>query len=151
MRLADARAYVALGANQGDPQAALAAALRALAALPGTHLLRASAFYRTQPVDASGPDYLNAVAELHTSLSPHGLLAELQRIETSQGRERPYRNAPRTLDLDLLVYGDEIVDTRFFRNKFGCQRIISSHHHGFNSHFTQTLKTFFHSGFDNVL
>ena len=99
-------AYVGLGANLGDAAATLNAALLALGALPGTHVCQASAFYRTAPVDAQGPDYLNAVVALATTLAPDDLLAQLQRIETAQGRERSYRNAPRTLDLDLLLYGE---------------------------------------------
>lgn len=98
-------AYVGLGANLGDAEAAVRAALQALAALPQTRLARASALYRSAPVDATGPDYINAVAELQTTLPPHALLQALQRIEQAAGRERPYRNAPRTLDLDLLLYG----------------------------------------------
>jgi 2-amino-4-hydroxy-6-hydroxymethyldihydropteridine diphosphokinase len=99
-------AYVGLGANLGDTAATLKAALQSLGALPGIRLQAVSAFYRTAPVDAQGPDFLNAVAALQTTLSPEELLAQLQRIESASGRERPYRNAPRTLDLDLLLYGD---------------------------------------------
>ena len=99
-------AYIGLGANLGDARAALQAACTALAALPGCDLLRCSAVYRSAPIDSSGPDYLNAVAELRTSLAPLTLLRQLQAIERAQGRERPYRNAPRTLDLDLLLYDD---------------------------------------------
>jgi 2-amino-4-hydroxy-6-hydroxymethyldihydropteridine diphosphokinase len=104
-------AYVALGANLGDPQAALQRALRGLAALPQTQLVRTSSFYRTAPVDSSGPDYINAVAELRTALTPHALLAGLQALEQAAGRERPWRNAPRTLDLDVLLYDDLHLDT----------------------------------------
>lgn len=103
-------AYVALGANLGDPQAALRQALRDLEALPHTQLVRASSLYRTAPVDSTGPDYINAVAELRTTLGPYELLAALQRIEEAAGRQRPYRNAPRTLDLDILLYGDLRLD-----------------------------------------
>jgi 2-amino-4-hydroxy-6-hydroxymethyldihydropteridine diphosphokinase len=99
-------AYVALGANLGDAQAALRLALRDLGALPHTRLVRASSLYRSAPVDATGPDYLNAVAELRTGLGPYDLLAALQRLEQAAGRERSWRNAPRTLDLDVLLYGD---------------------------------------------
>jgi len=99
-------AYVGLGANLGDTAAALKAALLALGSLPGTQLLRTSSFYRTAPIDSHGPDYLNAVVALQTTLAPDELLAHLQRIEQAGGRERPYRNAPRTLDLDLLLYGE---------------------------------------------
>lgn len=100
------RAYIGLGANLGDPWQALRAALQALAALPGTRLVAVSPAYRSAPVEASGPDFLNAVAALDTALAPLALLDALQAIEAAQGRERPYRNAPRTLDLDLLLYGD---------------------------------------------
>ena len=99
-------AFVGLGANLGDPQQALRAALAGLAALPQTQLVRSSRFYGSAPVDAGGPDYVNAVAEIATRLTAPELLAQLQAIETAAGRERPYRNAPRTLDLDLLLYGD---------------------------------------------
>ncbi len=100
------RAFVALGANLGDAQAALRQALQGLAALPQTQLVQASSFYRTAPIDATGPDYVNAVAELRTGLGPYELLAALQELEQAAGRERSYRNAPRTLDLDVLRYGE---------------------------------------------
>ena len=106
-----AQAYIGLGANLGVPRAALREAIEALAALPDTSLRAASSFYRTAPVDAVGPDFLNAVVQLDTRLAPHALLAALQRIEQTHGRERPYRNAPRTLDLDLLLYGGQVIDT----------------------------------------
>lgn len=105
------RAWIGLGANLGDAKAALHAAIEALARFPGTTLLGASSMYRSSPVESSGPDYLNAVAWIETRLDPHALLAELQRVEHEHGRERPYRNAPRTLDLDLLVYGDRRIET----------------------------------------
>jgi 2-amino-4-hydroxy-6-hydroxymethyldihydropteridine diphosphokinase len=104
-------AWIGLGANLGDARAALRAAVRALAALPCTRVLRVSSLYRSAPVDAGGPDYLNAVAELCTPLAPLALLHALQSIEQAAGRERPYRNAPRTLDLDLLLHGDERLDS----------------------------------------
>ena len=104
-------AYVGLGANLGEPDATLRAAVRALAALPDSAVLACSSFYRSAPIDATGPDYLNAVLRLETRLAPHALLAALQRIEQTHGRERPYRNAPRTLDLDLLLYGEECIAT----------------------------------------
>jgi 2-amino-4-hydroxy-6-hydroxymethyldihydropteridine diphosphokinase len=103
-------AYIGLGANLGDARGAVQAAFEALAALPDTELLRRSAIYRTAPIDSSGPDYLNAVAELRTALAPLDLLHRLQAIELAHGRERPYRNAPRTLDLDLLLHGDTVQD-----------------------------------------
>ncbi len=99
------RAWVGLGANLGDAAATLRAAVRALAALPDTRLAALSSVWRSAPIDSSGPDYLNAVAALDTALAPEALLAALQRIELEHGRERPYRNAPRTLDLDLLLHG----------------------------------------------
>jgi 2-amino-4-hydroxy-6-hydroxymethyldihydropteridine diphosphokinase len=71
--------------------------------------VRASGFYRSAPVDATGPDYVNAVAEVRTTLSAPDLLAALQRIEAAHGRTRPFPNAPRTLDLDLLLHGDAVV------------------------------------------
>jgi 2-amino-4-hydroxy-6-hydroxymethyldihydropteridine diphosphokinase len=98
-------AYIGLGANLGDPLAALQGALQGLAQLPATQLRRSSRIYRSAPVDAGGPDYFNAVAELATGLAAPDLLAHLQALERAAGRERPYRNAPRTLDLDLLLYG----------------------------------------------
>jgi 2-amino-4-hydroxy-6-hydroxymethyldihydropteridine diphosphokinase len=100
------RAYVGLGANLGDARATLLQALERIAALPQTQLLRRSSFYRSAPVDAGGPDFVNAVAELSTALDPLALLRALQAIETEHGRQRPYRNAPRTLDLDVLLHGD---------------------------------------------
>ena len=105
-QLQPVRAYVGLGANLGDARATLRAALQALAALPGCALAGVSSLWRSAPVDAQGPDFLNAVAALDTTLAPRELLRRLQAIELAHGRERPYRNAPRTLDLDLLLYGD---------------------------------------------
>ena len=104
-------AFVALGANLGDAEQALRLALDAVAAAPGVRLVRASGLYRTAPVESSGPDYVNAVAEVATTCTAPQLLDELQRIETQAGRERPYRNAPRTLDLDLLLFGDGRIES----------------------------------------
>jgi len=103
--------FVGLGANLGDPREALQAALAALARLPQTALLAVSPFYRTAPVEASGPDFINAVAELESRLEPLALLRAMQRIEAAHGRQRPYRNAPRTLDLDLLLVGQQVIDS----------------------------------------
>lgn len=103
--------FVGLGANLGNRQSTLRDALAALNALANTRVMRVSPLYRSAPVDAGGPDYLNAVAELATQLAPHTLLRSLQAIEHAAGRERPYRNAPRTLDLDILWFGDEVIDT----------------------------------------
>ncbi len=105
------RAYIGLGANLGDALVTLDAALAALAELPRSRLHQTSARYRSAPVDAAGPDFFNAVAALDTLLVPLDLLAALQAIEQRFGRERPYRNAPRTLDLDLLLHGDTRLDT----------------------------------------
>lgn len=104
-------AFVGLGANLGDPRQAVQDALAALAGLPHTRLVAASRLYRSAPVEAGGPDFINAVAQLETRLSGPALLAALQGLEQAAGRERPYRNAPRTLDLDLLLYGDARIDS----------------------------------------
>jgi 2-amino-4-hydroxy-6-hydroxymethyldihydropteridine diphosphokinase len=104
-------AYVGLGANLGDAQQALRDALAALSRLPGTRLVRSSRVYRSAPVDAGGPDFLNAVAELQTPCTAPDLLRQLQGIEEAAGRQRPYRNAPRTLDLDLLLYGSARIES----------------------------------------
>ncbi len=99
-------AYVALGANLGDAASALVSAFERLSGLPDTQLLARSSIYRTAPIEAGGPDYLNAVAALTTALAANELLHALHDIEAAAGRERSYRNAPRTLDLDLLSWGD---------------------------------------------
>jgi 2-amino-4-hydroxy-6-hydroxymethyldihydropteridine diphosphokinase len=104
-------AHVALGANLGDARATVSDAIAALDRLPQTRLLRASGLYRSAPWEASGPDFINAVAAVETGLDAHELLRALQALELQAGRERPYRNAPRTLDLDLLLYGDAVIDT----------------------------------------
>src|SRR5690606_24957073 len=98
--------YIGLGANLGSAKATLSQAAEALRHAPGIHDLAMSRLYRSAPVDSNGPDYINAVAYLLTDLGPKALLALLQQIETQHGRTRPYRNAPRTLDLDLLLYGN---------------------------------------------
>jgi 2-amino-4-hydroxy-6-hydroxymethyldihydropteridine diphosphokinase len=97
--------WIGLGANLGDARAALQRARQALAQLPGTTLVASSGLYRSAPVQAEGPDFLNAVAELRTTLAPLALLQALQALEQAAGRERPYVNAPRTLDLDVLLWG----------------------------------------------
>lgn len=104
-------AFVGLGANLGEAAETLRLALAALGGLPECRLLAASSVYRTAPVDASGPDYLNAVARLETSLAAEALLDELLALELRFGRERPYHHAPRTLDLDLLLHGEQIINT----------------------------------------
>ncbi|WP_213955544.1 MULTISPECIES: 2-amino-4-hydroxy-6-hydroxymethyldihydropteridine diphosphokinase [unclassified Variovorax] len=105
------RAYVALGANLGDAKATVEQAMGALDGLAQTRVVARSSMYRSAPFEASGPDFYNAVVALESGLDPVALLAELQRLESQAGRERPYRNAPRTLDLDLLLHGACALDT----------------------------------------
>lgn len=107
------KAYVALGANLDNPQEALQAALEDLRQTAGVGVTAVSSFYRTAPVESSGPDYVNAVAEVATTLAASELLHVLQRIENAHGRVRPVGvvNAPRTLDLDLLLFGKDTVAT----------------------------------------
>lgn len=104
-------ACVALGANLGDAVATVQQALRDVAALPDTQMFKASSLYRSAPFEAQGPDFINAVALIQTQLSPLALLYALQALERQSGRERPYKNAPRTLDLDLIFYGDVALAT----------------------------------------
>ena len=96
--------YIGLGANIGDREETLRAAIDELKSLDAGQGVRVSPLYVTVPQEADGPNYLNAVAELRTLLGPHDVLKSLLRIEALHGRERPYANAPRTLDLDLLMY-----------------------------------------------
>jgi 2-amino-4-hydroxy-6-hydroxymethyldihydropteridine diphosphokinase len=104
------RAFIGLGANIGDPGGQLRDALAALDAIPGTRLMRASSLWRTAPVGyAAQPDFVNAVAEVETAQAPRALLEALLAIEKRFGRERSFANAPRTLDLDLLLYGDRVL------------------------------------------
>jgi 2-amino-4-hydroxy-6-hydroxymethyldihydropteridine diphosphokinase len=108
-------AYIGLGANQGDLVATLNAAVQALGSLEQSQFVAASPFYRTAPIEASGPDYLNAVVRIDTDLEPYGLLLHLLEIEMMFGRKRggggidARRNAPRNIDLDLLMVGDLII------------------------------------------
>lgn len=109
-------AYVALGANLGDAVASLKQAIVAIRALPSSAVNKTSSLYKTAALDISphqpaAGDYVNAVVEMETLLSAPALLRHLQQIEQSAGRERPYRNAPRTLDLDLLLYGSGSIDS----------------------------------------
>ena len=103
-------AYIGLGANLGDARDAVQRAMLALSDLPATRLLAQSSLFRSAPLDAAGDDYVNAVVQLETTLSATALLLQLQRIEAAFGRLRPYPNAPRTLDLDLLLYGAQTID-----------------------------------------
>lgn len=104
-------AWIGLGANLGDGVATVRAAIAQIADFDCTRLLAQSSLYRSAPIDASGPDFINAVVQVATRLSAREMLSELQAIELRYGRLRPYRNAPRTLDLDLLLYGDTIIVT----------------------------------------
>ena len=105
-------AYVALGANLAEPVAQIRAAIDALAELPASQLLRSSSLYRTAPVGIHGqPDFINAVAALETTLSAPDLLAALLALEERFGRRRDYYRAPRTLDLDLLLFNDKTIDS----------------------------------------
>ena len=104
-------AYIALGANLGDPQATILKAVNDLALIHGVSLIKRSSLYQTAPLDAGGPDYVNAVVEVQTMLTAPALLAQLQALEQVAGRQRPFRNAPRTLDLDLLTYGDARIQS----------------------------------------
>lgn len=111
MTVSSSIAYVGIGANLGDAEATVHAALRELDGIDGTQVSAQSSLFRTAPIDASGDDYVNAVAQLNTALDPEALMQALQAIEQRHGRERPYVNAPRTLDLDLLLYGNRRIDT----------------------------------------
>jgi 2-amino-4-hydroxy-6-hydroxymethyldihydropteridine diphosphokinase len=104
-------AYIALGANLGDAQATVLTAMQSVAALPETRLIACSSLYRTVPFEAAGPDFINAVVAVSTRLNAPELLMNLQRLEIGAGRERPYRNAPRTLDLDILLYGEASISS----------------------------------------
>jgi len=102
--------FVALGANIGEPLRQIGAGFAALDALPGTRLMARSSLYRSAPVGyADQPDFINAVAMIGTVLDPHALLAALLSIERAHGRVRDFPNAPRTLDLDIVLYGDLVL------------------------------------------
>ena len=107
-------AYIGLGSNLENPRSQLRRAFAALRELPGTSLLAQSSLYRSAPLGfPDQPDFVNAVAKIVTALSPQALLRALLQIEQNHGRERTFRNAPRTLDLDILLYDDgkEIIDS----------------------------------------
>lgn len=111
MRRDPVTACVALGANLGDARATLLKAFGALDRVPETRVTARSRLYRTAPHQAHGPDFVNAVVCLQTRLTAPALLDALQALESAAGRERPYRHAPRTLDLDLLFFGDAHIDS----------------------------------------
>lgn len=107
------QAFVALGSNLKNPVEQVQKALIALSHLPQTRLVKQSSLYRTAPIDCvdAAPDFINAVAEIETTLSPPVLLNALHEIENVAGRERPYINAPRVLDCDLLLYDNIVLNT----------------------------------------
>ena len=106
-------AFIGMGGNLGQARTTVLAAIDALAQLPQTQLIASSPLYGSAPLgeNADGPNYVNAVAQLRTTLSADALLRELHRIEGAFGRARSYKNAPRTLDLDILLYGDTVCHT----------------------------------------
>lgn len=107
-----AHAFIAFGANLGNPGDAYVYAQIQIAALPDTSITAHSALYRTAPVGVSGqPDYINAVLAINTQLTPEALLEALLAIEQRRGRTRASFRAPRTLDLDLLLYEDRVIKT----------------------------------------
>ena len=109
-KTASGKAYIGLGANLGDREAQVRRAFSALAELPGTSLLAASSLYRSAPVGVGAqPDFINAVAAIQTRLAPRALLEALLAAEWRFGRRREFPGAPRTLDLDLLLYGDRVI------------------------------------------
>ncbi|MEO8408242.1 MAG: 2-amino-4-hydroxy-6-hydroxymethyldihydropteridine diphosphokinase [Oxalobacteraceae bacterium] len=105
------QAYIGLGANLGDARSQVLAAIAQLETLPQTRLGAQSSLFRSAPIDADGDDYINAVVQLETRLPAADLLLALQAIEQDFGRQRSYANAPRTLDLDLLLYGNQTIAT----------------------------------------
>ncbi|MDZ7814200.1 MAG: 2-amino-4-hydroxy-6-hydroxymethyldihydropteridine diphosphokinase [Ideonella sp.] len=109
--LAPDHALIGLGANLGDAVGAVRNAAQALGRLPNSRLLACSALYCSAPWQADGPDFINAVAWLQTGLEPLELLDALQALELAEGRQRPYLNAPRTLDLDLLMMGERQMES----------------------------------------
>ncbi len=111
MQRAPVTAYIGLGANLGDAQEGVVQAIAAIANTPGLVLTAQSSLYRTAPIDSSGPDYINAVVQVSTELTAPEVLSALQALENQAGRERPYLNAPRTLDLDLLLYGQAKIQS----------------------------------------
>ena len=105
------RAFIALGANAGDPLVQIEQAFVALQGLPATVNLQRSNLYRSAPWQAQGPEFINAMAQIDTQLCAPDLLSHMQRIEWQAGRTRPYHHAPRTLDLDLIFYGQTVIDS----------------------------------------
>ena len=103
-------AFIGLGSNLANPLVQVRQALVELDSIPGTRVTARSSFYRTSPVGLlEQPEFINAVASVRTTLKPQALLAALLAIENRHGRRRSIRNAPRTLDLDLLLYGEQVL------------------------------------------
>ena len=103
-------AFIGLGSNLGDPPAQIQCAIQTLAALPTTRFVRRSSLYRNPPAGyLDQPEFVNAVARIETRLAPRDLLEQLLAIERAHGRVRDFPNAPRTLDLDILLYGERTV------------------------------------------
>jgi 2-amino-4-hydroxy-6-hydroxymethyldihydropteridine diphosphokinase len=103
-------AMIGLGANLGDPEQAVRSAIAECSRLPSTRLKLCSSLYRSAPVDADGDSFINCVLAVQTTLSPIDLLQALQQLEQNFGRVRSYRNAPRTLDCDLLLYNQYTIN-----------------------------------------
>jgi 2-amino-4-hydroxy-6-hydroxymethyldihydropteridine diphosphokinase len=108
-------AYIGIGSNLGDPRDNVERAIRQLGELPKSRVRARSSLFRTAPVDAGGDDYVNAAVQLETELSSQELLDALLSVERVFGRERPFQNAPRTLDLDLLLYGSQTITMPFLQ------------------------------------
>lgn len=100
------KVYIGLGANLGDELSCINKAISKLVECDDIELLATSSVYKTSPVESDGEDYLNAVIQINTSLDPFELLSIMQKIELDLGRQRPYKNAPRTIDLDILLFDD---------------------------------------------
>lgn len=111
MSVAQTPCYIGMGANLGDARDTVTQAIALIGKLPQTQLAATSSLFSTAPIDAGGDDYVNAVVKINTRLQPMELLQALQALEQDFGRQRPYRNAPRTLDLDILLYGDQAIST----------------------------------------
>ncbi len=121
------KAYIGLGSNLDDPQSQLKKAIISLEMVPSTSVVKTSSFYRSKPVGPQDqPDYINAVVELDTELSASDLLDYLQAIENEQGRERKIKWGARTLDLDILLFGDEIINDDRLQVPH-----VEMHHRGF--------------------
>ncbi|HJV81222.1 2-amino-4-hydroxy-6-hydroxymethyldihydropteridine diphosphokinase [Noviherbaspirillum sp.] len=111
MSTAQTSCHIGIGSNLGDARANVERAIERLKQLPQSTLSAQSSLFRTAPIDAGGDDYINAVVRVDTALPPEELLTALRAIEQDFGRERPYQNAPRTLDLDLLLCGRQTISS----------------------------------------